>query len=941
MKRSINTFMLAIMTLFMVLPASAQVWDGTVATGYAGGDGSKSTPYQISSPQEFAYFAKLMSQASSNGDGKYFVLTNDIVFNENVLTSDGKLNGSPRLCPMVGMFEADNNYVAFTGHFDGQGHVIKGFYNDESKNHVSIFRWTEGAVIKNLGVTDTYIAGNAYCGIIAGRMMKGTKIINCWVKGSVFGPGNSESSGSNHGGIAGWCYDDSQITNSYNAGGYITGKNNFGGIVARIGNSGSSSYGTVQNCYSLATLKTSSYGVVCATVDGGSVINHCYGYGAAKIAYTGFGTVESSDIKTDEEMKSDAIIALLNSQYDYLDAVCKWTKGAEGYPVHDYTTCKEETGGIDYDAMATEPTPGNMTKDVDGDDNTLTLSWKIAANGLTTAQRLYLANDEMDLDNNLVAELATETSYTVSVPTAKTYYWRVDQIQADGKVTKGLVWSFTCRQLAFPGAEGGGKYTTGGRGGKVFHVTNLKDSGEGSLRWAINQSGARTIVFDVAGTIELSSTLSIGNGNITIAGQTAPGDGICLKNFSFNISADNVIVRYIRCRMGDEKKTEDDAMNCFAGGTSSYHNIIIDHCSISWSTDECASFYGVKDFSFQWNIVSEPLTKSVHDKGSHGYGGIWGGQNASFHHNLIAHSNSRNPRFDHYYVNQSEGLIDYTNNVVYNWGSNNAYGGESSNASRLRSINFVGNYYKPGPASGRLDQLFNLTNSCSNCMGTTGHGTVVLPAKVYLSGNILVGNATVTADNWKGIKPDTNISDWSVCRSETPFAVTALTNIQSAEEAYEAVLASAGASLKRDAVDARIVEDAREGKATYMTGGNGSTKGIIDTQSAVGGWPVLTATDAEKAVVSTDTNANGIPDSIENDIFGGLVDGNAYDKHPRYTNLEYYLSWIINQNDPTAIRETVSDIMPQNTSTYNISGQKVNNNYRGLIIRNGKKYFNK
>lgn len=932
--------MLMVATMFIALSATAQTWDGSVATGYAGGEGSKGNPYQISTPQEFAYFAQQMAQAASYSEGKYFVLTNDLVFNENVLTTEGKLNGTPQKCPMVGAFETDRVYVPFTGHFDGQGHVIKGFYAAESKNHVSLFRWTEGAVIKNLGVVDAYISGNSYSGIIVGRQMKGTKIINCWVYGSTFGPDNNETGGSNHAGISGWCFDDSEIVNCYNAGGYITGKNNFGGITGRIGNTSSDNVGAVKNCYSITNIKDSSRGVICATVDGGSVVSHCYGFGAAKIANAGFGTVESSEIKTEEEMKSDEMIALLNSQYDYLDAVCKWVKGPDGYPVHDYSTCKEETGGLDYDAMATEPTPGNMAANVDGDDNTTTLSWKIAANGLTTAQRLYLSNDELSLDDNLVAELGTETSCTVNVPSAKTYYWRVDQIQADGKVTKGLVWSFTCRLLAFPGADGGGKYTTGGRGGKVIHVTNLNDSGEGSLRSAINQSGARTIVFDVAGTIELNSTLRIGSGNVTIAGQTAPGDGICLKNYPLNISASNVIVRYIRCRMGDEKQTEDDAMNCFSGSIN-YSNIIIDHCSISWSTDECASFYGVKDFSFQWNIVSEPLTKSVHDKGSHGYGGIWGGQNASFHHNLIAHSNSRNPRFDHYYVNQSMGLMDFTNNVVYNWGSNNAYGGESSNANALRYINFVGNYYKPGPASGRRDQLFNLTNSCSNCMGTSGHGSAVLPAKVYLTGNILEGSESVTADNWKGIKPDVTITDWSICKSENAFDVTPLAEVQTAEDAYASVLDGVGASLHRDAVDQRVISDARTGEATCMDGGNGSKNGIIDTQAAVGGWPELKATAEELAVVAEDTNANGIPDSIEQTLFGGLVDGNGNDKDQRMTNLEYYLAWIIDSNLPSAI-----DVIEYkaNTSTgraYNLAGQRVNANAKGLVILDGKKYFNK
>ena len=437
---------------------------------------------------------------------------------------------------------------------------------------------------------------------------------------------------------------------------------------------------------------------------------------------------------------------------------------------------------------------------------------------------------------------------------------------------------------AFPGAEGHGKYVTGGRGGQIIYVTNLEDNNSpGSLRYAINQSGPRIILFKVSGTIQLNSRLSISKGDVTIAGQTAPGDGITLRDYPVTVDADNVIIRFMRFRMGDAAEQEADAL-----GGREQKNIIVDHCSMSWSTDECVSFYQNENFTLQWSIISESLKNSVHEKGSHGYGGIWGGKNASFHHNLLAHHDSRNPRLGEIRSTTFAftDLVDLRNNVIYNWKGNSCYGGEGMNA------NIVNCYYKPGPATTKKERIISIDKSLE-----PSEPVYNIWGKFYIDGNVLTASARATNDNWAyGVYNQFN-SKYTVTEQEkqemrlaeplNPGEVTT----HDAETAYERILEYGGASLVRDAVDERIIYDVSTGTATYMDGGNGSTKGIVDTQDAVGGWPELSP-----GMAPADTDEDGMPDDWE-DANGLNPESNedaqlaTVDAH--YPNIETYINSLI------------------------------------------------
>lgn len=489
---------------------------------------------------------------------------------------------------------------------------------------------------------------------------------------------------------------------------------------------------------------------------------------------------------------------------------------------------------------------------------------------------------------------------------------------------------------AFPGAEGHGRYVTGGRGGNVIHVTNLNDSGTGSFRSAVSGSAKKIIVFDVGGVIELKSDLKIGE-NTTILGQTAPSPGITLRYYTVQPGKNNII-RYIRIRRGEEKNVNDGADATWQRGVK---DLILDHCSFSWSIDEIASFYDNINFTMQWCTLGEALANPGHSKGEHSYGGIWGGKNASFHHNFLCHMQNRVPRFcgarygEDYakdydktlYANpiQAE-IVDFRNCVMYNWGNGNGcYGGTGGG-----QINMVNNYYKAGPATvntKRVTQVSVATSSNAENSPYMGYC-----ARYYINGNYVTA-AGSEAENydWKGVIYDSGTStidgeryiadakhlygdkvtykqnidgvDCVPIKMDTPVTSGEVTT-HTAQNAYEKVLLFCGAAMYRDAVDARYMKEAKSGTTTYIgtatkTGTGGSVThrpGIIDFVKDQGEYTLTSAARPS----GYDTDNDGMPDVWE--TANGLnpndaSDAKTYtlDSKGYYTNLEVFANALVEE----------------------------------------------
>ena len=563
------------------------------------------------------------------------------------------------------------------------------------------------------------------------------------------------------------------------------------------------------------------------------------------------------------------------------------------------------TSNVSNITQFTATSGGNVLSDGGASVSLRGVCWNTTGNPTISDNKTFDARGTGEFTSEL-SELTPETMYYVRAyatnPSGTAYG---QEVSFQTKDTVGLV-------TAFPGAEGYGKYTTGGRGGTVLLVTNLDDDGPGSLRDAINKNFPRIIVFKVSGTIFLKSTLSIKYDDVTIAGQTAPGDGICLAGYTLTFDADNIIIRFMRSRHGDLTPSEDDAMN-----GRNHSNIIIDHCSMTWSIDECASFYDNENFTMQWCIAGESLFHSIHEKGNHGYGGIEGGWGATFHHNLYINNSSRNPRFcgaRYHHSTADLEVVDFVNNVIYNWGFNSVYGGE------MGQQNVRANYYKPGPATGG-----SVRNRILN--PTQDPGTSSTWGKFYVADNYVEGYPNTTADNWTTGVQGVPQSIKDTIKVDQPFPIAPVTT-QPAEAVLETVLDNVGANYpKLDSVDARLVQEARTGVATYEgiyktvhnIPNSSLICGIIDSQTDVGGWPVLESTTAPP-----DSDNDGMPDSWE--LANSL---NPYDSSDAntYTSDGY-----------TMIEKYFNSLPPANSTSINDENPAIPNKF--IVYQNYPNPFN-
>lgn len=515
-------------------------------------------------------------------------------------------------------------------------------------------------------------------------------------------------------------------------------------------------------------------------------------------------------------------------------------------------------------------------------DNNLVLKWESAKDAV--AHQIYYGTDKNAVSNatekspEFKGKLTSNKFELGKLYSGTTYYWRVDELDAKGNATLGTVWSFRPAQLAFPGAEGYGRFAVGGRGGKVVEVTNLNDSGAGSLRDAVDQPiGPRTIVFNVSGNIKLASRLVVNQPYVTIAGQTAPGEGITISRAPVGLTGNDGVIRFLKVRIGGG--TTFDGM----GLTGANHSII-DHCSISWTIDESFSSRGSHNITLQRTLISEALNIAGHDKypagKMHGYAATIGGDVGSFHHNLLAHNEGRNWSIggglngDGFYG----GRLDIRNNVVYNWGHRTTDGGASE-------VNFVNNFYKPGVST----KIFVALNAQIEGVGKGKQ-------QYYFDGNVMPGyfNEKNQDKGRKFTLSNKAIVDYEVFLPKPFFE--SFVNTQSAEAAYKDVLSDVGANQPFfDNHDKRIVNETLKGTFTYK-GSKSGLGGMIDNEADAGGWPNFAN---EKRPTDWDTDHDGLPNwwekafgLNENSKVGDFSDANSDTDKDGFTQLDNYLDWM-------------------------------------------------
>lgn len=894
-----QTLLLLLCAMLFAVSARA-AWDGTVASAYAGGDGSKANPYQISNANELAKLAEDVKAGNNWSRGKYFVLTADIVINENLLgNTTSALEGQTagKLFNPIGTFSSYDSYVPFMGVFDGQGHTISGMYQAIFVANDALFAAVEDAVIKNVCVKDSYIYGGKYCaGIVSFGV--NSQIRNCSFEGTI------KSWEWYAAGIAGQLLGDSKIQNCYTQCN-INAKNFLGGIIGIVGKENDAATVThntlIENCYAMATMVSQTggglnKGMIAGRINAGAVLRNCYYKYISdyfKAIQQNSGTAENVTGLSQDELYSEAFVTTLNTNAEKIAGACRWKK-TETTPVLDFSQYTEEEETVDVNDQATDPIPSNGNKHAENTAGELTLHWTAPASGKAEAYNIYVGKDAENLV--MVAEAHKDTNYSYKTDSyTDVYYWRIDCVDSSGNVMKGNVWLFQPAHLAFPGAEGYGRYAQGGRGGKVVYVTNLNDEGEGSLRWAMtNESGPRTIMFKVSGLIDMNHIAAFVDENVTIAGQTAPGKGICLAHCDIAVGSDNIF-RFIRARRGAGETGN-------AMGVAGADHAIVDHVTASWGTDETFSSRNSKNVTFQRSIISEALGIAGHknygEGTNHGYAATIGGDIGSFHHNLLANCNGRNWSMGGGADASGAyaGRLDVFNNVVYNWGSRTTDGG-------AHEVNFVGNYYKVGTAM-----------ETSKLMTLQIEGNLAGTQSVYVAGNVRDNmNGTLTQDKLNDTY-NLQILDGRGSLSWEPFVdkpfFPSYAKIETAVEAYKSVLSDVGAGLPvTDATDARIINETLTRTYTY-TGSKSGIKGQIDDEADAGGYE---AYPEEAYGDDFDTDLDGLPNWWE-DICGTNVnspaddftDSNADADGDGFTALEDYLDFMAQPNYVVAADETVT-----------------------------------